>query len=237
MTGGARAPRRQTRVSCLETYPMTDGIGTSRPLQNRVLPTGEIVAKPARGRFTGNRGILHRPDGTLGVARWRHPHWIICTLTHPRGRYHGPMPARGWTALFFLDEAVALAAGHRPGGYCRRAEYRAWREAWAAATGARPDRTAMDGALHRARVTRRRAQRRHEAALETLPDGAFVGRDGAAWLVLGRHLLRFGQAGYGPAVPREAGPVEVLTPAPSLAVLGQGYRPDLHPSALRPGRT
>ncbi|MEL7461823.1 MAG: hypothetical protein AAGJ39_12765, partial [Pseudomonadota bacterium] len=64
------------------------------PLQNRVMPTGEIVADPARGLFTGNRGILHGPDRTLGVRRWQHPHWVTCTLDHPRGIYHGPMPDR-----------------------------------------------------------------------------------------------------------------------------------------------
>ncbi len=98
----------------------------SGPLQNRVLPTGEIVADPARGMFTGNRGIIHRPDGTLGTSRWSHPHWLVCTLTHPKGRYHGPMPDRGWSALFFLDEAVGFAAGHRPCHYCRRAAYQAF---------------------------------------------------------------------------------------------------------------
>jgi hypothetical protein len=206
---------------------------SSRPLQNRVLPTGEIVAVPARGLFTGNRGILHRPDGALGTARWRHPHWVICTLSHPRGAYHGPMPERGWTALFFLDEAVALAAGHRPCAYCRREAYRAYRSAWARGTGTIQNRTEMDTALHRARVTRARGQVRHDAPMESLPDGAFVLRDGAAWLVLGRHLRRHAPGGYGAAILRAPGPATVLTPRPSLAVLAAGYRPVLHPTADR----
>lgn len=88
-------------------------------LQNRVLPTGEFVASPARGNLTGNRGILHRLDGALGVSRWTHKHWIVCALDHPLGTYHGTIPERGWTALFSLDEAVALAAGHRPCAFCR----------------------------------------------------------------------------------------------------------------------
>jgi hypothetical protein len=83
------------------------------PLQNRVLPTGEIVAHPARGTLTGNRGILHGADRTLGSRRWAHPHWISCTLTW-KGIRRVPMTPGTWTELFFLDEAVALAAGHRP---------------------------------------------------------------------------------------------------------------------------
>jgi len=202
-------------------------------LQNRVLPTGEIVAEPAyRGTFTGNRGILHGPDGTIGPARWAHPHWVTCTLTHPRGHHHGPMPDRGWTALFFLDEAVALAAGHRPCGYCRRDAYAAWVAAWSKAHG-QTDRIAMDKALHAARVTRRRAQVRVEAALDDLPDGTFILQDGTAHLVHGNHLHPFAPGAYGPATQRGNGPATVLTPAPTLAVLAAGYRAVLHDTAGR----
>jgi hypothetical protein len=96
------------------------------PLQNRVLPTGEMVAHPARGTLTGIRGILHGAGRTLGRARWRHPHWIVCALDHPRGLTRVPMTPGTWTELFFLDEAVALAAGHRPCAYCRRGAWRAF---------------------------------------------------------------------------------------------------------------
>lgn len=200
-------------------------------LQNRVLPTGEIVVEARyRGGFTGNRGILHRPDQTLGAARWTHLHWVTCTLTHPRGHHHGPMPHRGWTALFFLDEAVALSAGHRPCGYCRRDAYRAWVAAWVKAQGA-AGRDDMDRKMHAARVTRNRAQLRHEAEAGDLPDGAFILWQGAPHLVLGAEVLPFAPAGYGAGVPRPSGPVTVLTPRPTLAVLAAGYAPALHASA------
>lgn len=201
------------------------------PLQNRVLPTGEIVNNPARGMFTGNRGILHRSDGTLGVSRWTHKHWLVCTLAHPRGVYHGPMPDRGWSALFFLDEAVALTAGHRPCHYCRRAAYHAFCSAWEAATGQPSERMAMDSALHTSRVTRQRAQVRHEALMQTLPDHAFVLLDETAHLLLGDQAFAFRPDGYGPAIARPAGMATVITPRPTLAVLAAGYRPVIHPSA------
>jgi hypothetical protein len=194
-------------------------------LQNRVLPTGDIVTDPARGAFTGNRGIIHRPDGTLGTSRWSHKHWLVCTLDHPRGVYHGPMPVRGWTALFFLDEAVALSAGHRPCHYCRRAAYLRFVEAWTKAVGAKPDRMAMDNALHAARVTRQRQQVRHEADLDALPDHAFVLWNGAAHRVAGDGLLPYTPGGYLAPVRRSTGRVTVLTPAPTVAVLAAGYAP------------
>ncbi|MDB5560081.1 MAG: hypothetical protein JWQ36_3015, partial [Enterovirga sp.] len=104
------------------------------PRQNRVLPTGEIVALPFRGAFMGNRGILHDEAGRLGRARWRHPHWIICRLAF-KGRRRAIMAPRRYTELFFPDEAVALAAGHRPCAECRRDAFGAYRSALARAEG------------------------------------------------------------------------------------------------------
>ncbi|MDG3040752.1 hypothetical protein [Roseicyclus marinus] len=201
------------------------------PLQNRVLPTGEIVTDPARGLFTGNRGILHTPDQRLGPRRWTHPHWLICTLTHPRGTYHGPMPDRRWTALFFLDEAVALAAGHRPCAECRRDAFTRFRAAWATAFGTLPRAPQIDARLHPVRVSRTRAQIRHQAAARDLPDGCFLLLQGRAHLLSGAHLLPFTPSGYGAPFDRPEGTVTVLTPRPTLAVLAAGYRPHLHPTA------
>ena len=105
------------------------------PLQNRVAPDGSLHAVPERGMFMGNRGgRLHRPDGTLGRARWRSRAWICC-LTEFRGR-HRQVLGEGYTELFFLDEATALAAGHRPCFECRRADARAFAEAWGRAQAA-----------------------------------------------------------------------------------------------------
>jgi hypothetical protein len=141
------------------------------------------------------------------------------------------MPDRRWTALFFLDEAVALAAGHRPCAECRRAAYTRFRTAWSLAFGTRPRAPEIDASLHQARVTRARAQLRHQAPARDLPDGSFLLWQGRAHLVLGDRLLPFSPSGYGAPLDRPTAPVTVLTPRPTLAVLTAGYRPVLHPSA------
>ncbi len=204
--------------------------------QNRVLPTGEIVAIAERGTLTGNRGCLHDSDAQLGAARWRHPHWISCALDYKGIRRRVMAPNR-WTELFFLDEAVALAAGHRPCALCRRADWLAFRAAWAVAFGALAAAPDIDRQLHAARVeSRSRRQRRHEAEAQGLPEGTFLWADGPA-LLTETGLLPYRPGGYGPALPRPKGRVTVLTPRPLVAVLAAGYRPRLHPSvaAVRPG--
>jgi hypothetical protein len=197
--------------------------------QNRVLPTGEIVAHPARGTMMGNRGILHDAHGQLGRARWRHPHWICCVLDF-RNRQRPIMQPGRYTELFFLDEAVALAAGHRPCAECRRADYLRFRAIWEAEHGTVANAAALDRALHDSRVTRSRAQIRHAAPFRDLPDGAFVLMDGTAQLVLGDALHPFSPSGYGAPAAKPSGQADVLTPAPVITVLKAGFRPILHPS-------
>lgn len=204
------------------------------PLQNRVTPTGEIVADPGRGLLMGNRGCLHRDDRTLGVARWRSRLWICCVLEW-RGVQRDPMPPGRWTALFFVDEATALAAGHRPCAYCRRKDYLAYAEAWRRARGLdeRPRAGEMDAVLHAERVeARSRRQRTHLAKVRTLADGVMIRHDGAPGLVAGGRFLAWSFGGYCGAVKlRPDATVEVLTPPSSAAALAAGYRALLHPTA------
>ena len=195
-------------------------------LQNRVLPTGDIVATPERGTLTGNRGHLAFDGaGRLGAPRWQTQRWICCTLDHPRQVYRGPAPARGWTPLFFLDEAVALTAGHRPCAYCRPESYALFKAIWDARYAEDIDRV-----LHRGRVTRGREQVRLTARCEALPDWSFVLIDGEPWLIHGGHLRRFTASGYTERRERAKGEVTVLTPKPILRVLAEGYLPRLHES-------
>ena len=202
------------------------------PLQNRVLPTGEIVAIPARGQLTGNRGIIHRPDRTLGTSRWSHHAWICCMLDW-QGRKRAVMTGRNWTELFFLDEAVAFAAGHRPCGYCRRAAYQRFVTAWTKVAGGRPSAKEMDQALHRARIIpRSRTQQTYQAPLADLPSGAIVMHNDQPHMLGEGRMHPYQPTGYLPAIDRPTtGDTTVLTPRPIVDVLCAGYRPALHPSA------
>jgi hypothetical protein len=209
------------------------------PLQNRVTPGGEIIATPHRGLMLGNRGgAFHLPGRTLGARRWATRQWIACVLEF-KGRHRAAMmqPNR-YTELFFLDEATALAAGHRPCFECRRhdAEHfaRLWAEtrAWPAPARA-PE---MDLVLHAERVSARGQKLTYRAQLGTLPDGTFVrldeGADQPAFLIDRNRLLPWRPEGYGPSavLPRRR-EGDVLTPRSIVAVLSAGYRPMLHPSA------
>lgn len=202
------------------------------PLQNRVTPFGEIVAHPVRGMFMGNRGILHDSGRRLHpTRRWTHKAWICC-LCDFKGRRRTPMTPGRYTELFFLDEATALAAGHRPCFECRRADAKRFAAAWAQGNGASPPPAkAIDAVLHAERLDGK-ARRLHPlpAASETLPDGTMVAAEDRAWLVSGGRLLRWSFEGYGAAAGIFPAP-KLLTPPSIVRTLAAGYRPALHPSA------
>ncbi|MGN6791459.1 MAG: hypothetical protein ACTHJW_03615 [Streptosporangiaceae bacterium] len=204
------------------------------PLQNRVMPTGEIVSHPGRGMLMGNRGCIHKTDRTLGVTRWRSKLWICCVLDF-RGWRRDVMPPGRWTALFFLDEVTALAAGHRPCGYCREADHRWFGECWQAAQEltARPRAFEMDASLHAERVDgRTRRQLTREVVLGDLPAGAMVSYAGGPALCTGDGLLPWSFDGYrAPVRPAPGTRVDLLTPPSIIGVLMAGYRPLVHPSA------
>jgi hypothetical protein len=186
------------------------------PHRNRVTPYGEIVVSGLRGHWMGNRGCLHR--GRDIVRPWNGKRWIICALEFKGWVAPKWVPGR-WTALFFHDEAVAFAAGHRPCALCRRADYRRYRGALDA-----PGADAIDARLHAERLDGRR-KRLHGGAWRDLPAGTFVEIDGAAHAVLGDRLRRWdAESGYGQEVMRPArGDARVLTPPSSVEVLRAGY--------------
>ena len=182
----------------------------------------------------GNRGCLHGPDRRLGASRWRSQAWICCVLEW-RGVRRDPMPPGRWTALFFLDEATALAAGHRPCGFCRRPDFLDFAGTWAEARhlAHRPAAREMDSALHHERVGRARRQLTHRASPGELPDGVMIRAGGGAGLWLAGRVWPWSFGGYGaPAKLSAPGPVEVLTPPSTVATIAAGYRPLVHPSAL-----
>jgi hypothetical protein len=213
--------------------------------QNRMTPFGEIVAVDQRGTFMGNRGVLHRE--AQRIARpWQVRRWITCVLEHKGWVAPRWEPGR-WTALFFWDEAVALAAGHRPCALCRRPDFERWCDAWEAAFGERQRVDPMDRRLHSDRLDGR-AQRRHTRPWPHLPIGTFVllpatadvqargdgpGHAATAALVLADQLVPWTNEGYGDPVARpepEGEQAVVLTPRATVEVLAHGYRPALHPS-------
>jgi len=200
------------------------------PLQNRVTPFGALVATPARGTMYGNRGgRFHRDDKTLGRRRWASRQWICCVLSF-KGRHH-EVWARRYTALFFLDEVTALAAGHRPCFECRRAAATAFAERWAQTKGTDfPYVDEVDRVLQDERLDGRE-KRTHAMPMADLPDGAMIARDGAAFALRGAKMLRWTESGYTDRIVRPRGTADVLTPPSIVAILRAGYAPQWHPSA------
>jgi hypothetical protein len=206
-------------------------------LQNRVTPLGELVAEPGRGLVYGNRGCLHDGHGTIR-RRFAGRRWIACRLAF-RGWHRKPLLQPGrFTELFFLDEATAFAAGHRPCALCRREDYNVfvarWRELYPRQHGA----DEIDEQLHAERVDQAtRAHRLHRLPYAELPDGAFVEHEGVPKLVCDASLYAWSTAGYGAVSPRPvSGEAVVITPPSLLAVLAKGWDgavPLVHPSAGR----
>lgn len=195
------------------------------PLQNRVQPNGDIIATASRGSFMGNRGILHSDKRELTKKRWTHKAWVTCLLSF-KDRRRTVMTPNRYTELFFHDEAVAFAAGHRPCAECRRDDFNRFKDA--ADISGRIG--AFDETLHNARaIPRVFAQRRHRADIATVPDGCFIlDATGTSALVFEDALYRYVPAGYACPIRRpRSGDVTVLTPEPLLAALRGGYALDL----------
>jgi len=201
------------------------------PLQNRVTPQGDIIATPHRGMFTGNRGIIHDPrTKTLLRRRWASRAWLTCVCEF-KGRRRDVMGGRSWTELFFLDEATALAAGHRPCFFCRRDDANRFRRAWEDGNGVSDVRAdAIDTVLHRERLEGTK-KRLHPLPMrsEGLPDGAMVQVGAESFLIAKGRALMWSLAGYR-AAPGRIEAAMLLTPPSALRALSAGYRPVLHGS-------
>ena len=208
------------------------------PLQNRVTPFGELIADPARGLVYGNRGCLHDEAGRIR-RRSAGTRWIACQLRF-RDWHRTPLLQPGrFTELFFLDEATAFAAGHRPCALCRREDYVRFATIWRSMHPGQVGAVAMDAQLHAERVDpATRGQRRHASSIDGLPDGAFVVDREDAYLVAGDRMLRWTPSGYVAGRPRpRRGHVTLLTPPSLLGILRTAWRPVvplLHPSASAP---
>lgn len=210
------------------------------PYQNRVTPRSEIIATAARGMFMGNRGILH--DETKTIKRhYVGKRWIIC-LTSFKGRRQEIMKEGHYTQLFFLDEATALAAGHRPCAECQRERFVDFRHHWTQANpelaiSGSPSADEMDAVLHRERITGDRwtgwKQVMYPAQLGEIPDGMFVAlsNDETAYLVYQDQVYPWSPDGYQqPMAWDRTTLVQVLTPRSIVRTLRHGYQPAVHPS-------
>lgn len=189
------------------------------PLQNRVTPFSTIEADPARGTFMGNRGCLHGEYKNLEVEQTREKRWLICQVNF-KNRKRRIMHPGAYTELFFLDEATALAAGHRPCAECRRQSYEAFLKLF---PGKRANAEQLDRALASQRL------RPYPEDFAALPDGTMFERDGAAFLKWRGKAFAWGHAGYTPA-PAPEGQVEVLTPEGTVEAIAKGYKPVVHAS-------
>lgn len=201
-------------------------------LQNRVTPTGDVLALPGRGLMMGNRGVLH-DDNRRIVRDWQVKRWITCVLEF-RGRYRKVMTPRSYTELFFLDEATAFAAGHRPCAECRNADYKRFQALWKICIGAPAGADDMDAVLHAERLEGR-SKRTWRADVASLPDGTFVLLDDVARIVWGGELVAWSDGGYRERIGRPAHrDVDVLTPPSIVAIFNAGYRAGVHPTLSKP---
>jgi hypothetical protein len=212
------------------------------PFRNRVSPFGTIVATTARGTLMGNRGCLH-DHHAYPVRQYQGRRWIMCVLDF-KGRTRTPMPPGHYTSLFFLDEATALAAGHRPCAECQRERFTTFRAHWAAANldlagSATPLVETIDATLHHERISdhhrqRDKVKRTYTEQLGRLPDGVLVTRalHDTPYLVRGDQLLPWSFAGYGQPIARTDAAVQVLTPRSIVRAIAHGYVAGVHRSAV-----
>jgi len=201
------------------------------PARNRVTPLGEIEAIPLRGAWTGNRGILHRDKE---IVRFHASDlWITCALEF-QGRWREQWQPHHYTFLFFHDEAVSFAAGHRPCAECRRSSYDAYRAAWAKGLGVTaPSAKQINRQLHGERIVRGSHRRCiHQLPWADLPDGAFVLLGDVPAVIVGDRLSEWTREGYGARRARPArGSANVITPPSTIAALRAGYRAQIDDAA------
>lgn len=208
----------------------------SRPrLQNRVDPLGRLHAVAEHGTLMGNRGILHDAKDQI-VRQWQHKSWVTCLLNF-KGLVRKPFSPNNYSELFFLDEATALSAGHRPCGYCQRDRFQLFKDTWFKANPTTDGAViqtigVIDKALHEQRVASGGSKVTFTAILGELPTGAMFENDGVTYLNWHSGALPWSFKGYGR--PVEIAPstsVNVLTPISIVQVLGSGFKPEVHQTA------
>ena len=208
------------------------------PRQNRVTPFSNLIVTTTHGTLMGNRGCLHDDQGRIR-RQFQGKRWIICLLEF-KGRKRSVMMPGQYTELFFLDEATALAAGHRPCAECQRDRFNLFRETWARANpdlagASRPAATLLDEQLHLERMATSSQAHKFCTSIGNLPDGVFITDDElTTYLVLDNKLERWSPAGYEQSpITAIHFPARILTPASVVLSLAAGYPVGIHPSAFQ----
>jgi hypothetical protein len=199
-------------------------------LQNRVDPQGAIIRTEARGTLMGNRGVIHDVNKNI-IRPFKHKAWIACALQF-KGRHRAVMSPNRWTELFFLDEATAFAAGHRPCCECRRVNFNEFKRCWINGNPeygfeSKVSITRIDEIIHEERICKDGSKRTYEENVRNLPDGTFIEREGAPFLVAGGFLYRWSPFGYAPGIPvLKTEGLQVLTPKSVVNAFKAGYAPN-----------
>jgi hypothetical protein len=207
------------------------------PLQNRISPFSTLTATPERGTWTGNRGVIHNANKEI-VRNYAVKYWITCELKYKNFQRKVMTPNR-WTELFFLDEATAFAAGHRPCGFCRNPDFKRFKSLWLLANGERYGLATnvkidiIDNYIHQERLDPNGSQKTFKAVLNTLPDGIFIAFEDTekAFLWYQQNLYEWSFSGYTKILEFvQNQEVDVLTPLSYVEVFRAGYLPQIHSS-------
>ena len=200
-------------------------------LQNRVDPTGNIIFTPERGVWMGNRGVIHNGRKNI-IKPYAMKTWITCALQF-KGRHREVMAKGRYTELFFLDEATAFSAGHRPCAECRREAYNLFKAYWLKGNPELGFNTKtpigkIDEIIHQERIGKDKEKLTHKEPLSALPDGAFILLQEITYIKKGNHLYNWSPAGYSAPEPLpKIGEVDVLTPRSIVNAFRVGYVPQM----------
>lgn len=201
------------------------------PLQNRVSPSGELLADNARGSWLGNRGILHNEKKEI-IRPWKHKNWVLCELNF-KERKREVFSQNSYSELFFLDEATALSAGHRPCASCRRQRFDEFKQAWGAAQLSELKVDEIDKVLHQDRAIRGGKKVTYNEKLENLPNGVFVELEGKPWLIWRNELYEWHPDGYRARADIYGDlNVTVLTPKCMVEIIVAGFIPQVDKSVM-----
>jgi hypothetical protein len=196
-------------------------------LQNRVNPFGQLIKTPERGAWLGNRGVIHNKQKAI-VRDYKIKAWITCVLEF-RGRHREIMQPDRWTELFFLDEATAFSAGHRPCFQCRYKDHQRFKEFWIKGNpqygfDMKKPVYQIDDILKAERIAADKSKVTYEENIKALPNGTFAIYDNQPHLFKDNHLYLWNPAGYGKGIALpDVNKLRVLTPRSFVNMFNAGY--------------